>query len=137
MEGIIEVQNGRITSVPDNPVVLFIKGDGVGPDIWQAAVVVMDAAVQQAYAGRRKILWQEAWAGEEAVRRYNAPLPKETLQAINHYKIAIKGPLTTPIAGGFRSLNVALRQRFDLYACIRPIRYIHGTPSPLKNPQPG
>lgn len=135
MDGVIEVQNGKVTSAPNNPVVLFIKGDGVGPDIWHAAVLVIDAAVQKAYAGGRKIVWQEAWAGEEAAQRYNDSLPKETLQAIKHYKIAIKGPLTTPVAGGIRSLNVALRQHFDLYACIRPIRYIQGTPSPLKNPE--
>lgn len=107
----------------------------MGPDIWRAAVLVMDAAVQKAYAGRRKIAWQEVWAGEEAIKRNNDPLPPETLQTINQYKVAIKGPLTTPVAGGFRSLNVALRQHFDLYACIRPIRYIPGTPSPLKNPE--
>jgi isocitrate dehydrogenase len=121
--------------VPDNPVVPVIKGDGVGPDIWHAAVMVLDVAVHKAYAGRRKIAWLEALAGEEAVRQQKDPLPKETLEAINHYKIAIKGPLTTPIGGGLRSLTVALRQRFDLYACIRPIRYIQGTPSPLKNPE--
>ena len=107
----------------------------MGPDIWRAAVLVMDAAVQKAYAGRRKIAWHELRAGEEALKRYNDPLPPETLQTINQYKVAIKGPLTTPVAGGFRSLNVALRQHFDLYACIRPIRYIPGTPSPLKNPE--
>ena len=107
----------------------------MGPDIWRAAVLVMDAAVQKVYAGRRKIAWQEVWAGEEAIKRNNDPLPPETLQTINQYKVAIKGPLTTPVAGGFRSLNVALRQHFDLYACIRPIRYIPGTPSPLKNPE--
>jgi isocitrate dehydrogenase len=135
MAGVIEVQNGKVISAPDNPIIPFIKGDGVGPDIWQAAVAVMDAAIQKAYAGKRRIVWLEVWAGEEALRRYNDPLPSETLQAINHYKIAIKGPLTTPIAGGFRSLNVALRQHFDLYACVRPIRYIQGTPSPLKNPE--
>jgi isocitrate dehydrogenase len=135
MSGIIEVRNGKATAVPDHPIIPFIKGDGVGPDIWQAAVVVIDAAVQKAYAGRRKIVWREVWAGEEAVRLYNDPLPPETLQAIHQHRIAIKGPLTTPIAGGLRSLNVALRQRFDLYACIRPIRYFQGTPSPLKNPE--
>jgi isocitrate dehydrogenase len=131
----IELRNGTITSVPARPVIPFIKGDGVGPDIWRAAVVVIDAAVQKAYAGGRKIAWQELIAGEEAVKRGNDPLPHETLQAIGLYKVAIKGPLTTPVGGGFRSLNVALRQHFDLYACIRPIRYIQGTPSPLKNPE--
>jgi isocitrate dehydrogenase len=135
MEGVIEVQNGKVTSMPDNPVIPFIRGDGVGPDIWHAAVVVMDAAIQKAYAGKRRIVWQEALAGEEASKRYNDPLPRETLEAVNRYKIAIKGPLTTPIAGGIRSLNVVLRQHFDLYACVRPIRYFRGTPSPLKYPE--
>jgi isocitrate dehydrogenase len=135
MAGAIEVRRGKVFSVPLDPVIPFIKGDGVGPDIWRAAVLVLDAAIEKAYAGKRKIAWQEAWAGEEGIRRYEDPLPAETLQAIKQYKVAIKGPLTTPIAGGFRSLNVALRQRFDLYACIRPIRYIPGTPSPLKHPE--
>jgi isocitrate dehydrogenase len=135
MGGEIAVQHGTITSVPDNPVILFMKGDGVGPDIWRAAVLVIDAAVEKAYAGKRKIAWQEVFAGEAGVKRYNDPLPAETLQAIGHHKVTIKGPLTTPVGGGFRSLNVALRQHFDLYACIRPIRYIQGTPSPLKNPE--
>jgi isocitrate dehydrogenase len=135
MTGVIEVQNGKVISAPDNPIIPFIKGDGVGPDIWRAAVLVMDNAVAKAYTGKRKIAWQEMWAGAEAIERHNDPLPPETLQTINQYKVAIKGPLTTPVAGGFRSLNVALRQHFDLYACIRPIRYIPGTPSPLKNPE--
>jgi isocitrate dehydrogenase len=135
MAGVIEVQLGKVTSVPASPVIPFIQGDGVGPDIWRAAVRVIDAAVEKAYAGKRKIAWQEAWAGAEGINRYKDPLPAETLETISKYKVAIKGPLTTPIAGGFRSLNVALRQRFDLYACIRPIRYIPGTPSPLKNPE--
>ena len=135
MAGVIEVQQGKVTSVPANPVIPFIKGDGVGPDIWRAAVLVIDAAVEKAYDGKRKIAWQEVWAGAEGINRYKDPLPAETLQTIRHYKVAIKGPLTTPIAGGFRSLNVALRHHFDLYACIRPIRYIPGTPSPLKNPE--
>jgi isocitrate dehydrogenase len=130
----IAVHDGKAISVPDSPVIPFIKGDGVGGDIWRAAVVVMDAAIKRAYAGIRKVAWQELWAGEEAIRRFNDPLPPETVQAINQYKVAIKGPLTTPIGGGFRSLNVALRQQCDLYACIRPIRYIRGTPSPLKDP---
>jgi isocitrate dehydrogenase len=135
MGGEISVQDGRVTAVPDNPVILFIQGDGVGPDIWRAAVLVIDAAVKKAYAGVRKIAWQELIAGEAAVKRGNDPLPPDTLQAIGKYKVAIKGPLTTPVGGGLRSLNVALRQHFDLYACIRPIRYIRGTPSPLKNPE--
>jgi len=135
MAGAIEVQHGKVTSVPANPVIPFIQGDGVGPDIWRAAVLVIDAAVEKAYDGKRKIAWQEVWAGAEGINRYKDPLPAETLQTIRQYKVAIKGPLTTPIAGGFRSLNVALRHHFDLYACIRPIRYIPGTPSPLKNPE--
>jgi isocitrate dehydrogenase len=134
MAGMIEVRHGKVVSVPDNPVIPFIKGDGVGPDIWRAAVLVVDAAIAKAYAGRKKIAWQEQWAGEGAIKRFNDPLPAETLEAISHYKVAIKGPLTTPVAGGYRSLNVAMRQHFDLYACIRPIRYIPGTPSPLKKP---
>jgi isocitrate dehydrogenase len=135
MGGEISVQHGRVVSVPDNPIIPFIKGDGVGGDIWRAAVLVIDAAVQKAYAGGRKIAWHELIAGEEAVNRDNDPLPPETLHAIDLYKVAIKGPLTTPVGGGIRSLNVALRQHFDLYACIRPVRYIQGTPSPLKNPE--
>jgi isocitrate dehydrogenase len=121
--------------VPARPVIPFIKGDGVGGDIWRAAVVVLDAAVEKAYAGKRKIVWEELAAGEEALKRGNDPLPTETLQAIGKYKVAIKGPLTTPVGGGLRSLNVALRQHFDLYACIRPIHYIQGTPSPLQSPE--
>jgi isocitrate dehydrogenase len=135
MAEVIEVEHGKVLSVPDNPVIPFIQGDGVGPDIWRAAVRVIDAAVAKAYAGKRKIAWQEQWAGAEGINRNKDPLPAETLQSIQRCKVAIKGPLTTPIAGGFRSLNVALRQHFDLYACIRPIRYIPGTPSPLKNPE--
>jgi isocitrate dehydrogenase len=135
MGGEISVQQGRVTSVPDQPVIPFIKGDGVGPDIWRAAVLVIDAAVKKAYAGKRKIAWHELSAGEEAIKRGNDPLPPGTLQAIGQYKVGIKGPLTTPVGGGLRSLNVALRQHFDLYACIRPIRYIQGTPSPLKSPE--
>jgi isocitrate dehydrogenase len=135
MGGEISVQDGRVAAVPDNPVIPFITGDGVGPDIWRAAVLVIDAAVEKAYAGGRKIAWQELIAGEEAVKRGDDSLPPETLQAIGQYKVAIKGPLTTPVGGGLRSLNVALRQHFDLYVCIRPIRYIQGTPSPLKNPE--
>ncbi|UCC66592.1 MAG: isocitrate dehydrogenase (NADP(+)) [Deltaproteobacteria bacterium] len=135
MEGRVEIKDGKAVIVPDSPVIPFIEGDGVGADIWRAAVLVLDAAVEMAYSGRRRIAWQEVWAGEEARKRYGDPLPPETLQVIGDYKVAIKGPLTTPVASGFRSLNVALRQIFDLYACIRPIRYIQGTPSPLKRPE--
>jgi len=135
MAGVIEVRQGKVFSVPANPVIPFIQGDGVGPDIWRAAVRVIDAAVAKAYGGKRKVAWKEQRAGSEAIKRTGDPLPAETLKTIRQCKVAIKGPLTTPIAGGFRSLNVALRQLFDLYACIRPIRYIQGTPSPLKNPE--
>lgn len=135
MEGRIEVREGKAVTVPDNPVIPFIKGDGVGADIWRAAVLVIDAAVETAYVGKRKIDWREVWAGEEAISRYGDPLPTETLQTIGKWKVAIKGPLTTPVASGFRSLNVSLRQIFDLYTCIRPIRYIKGTPSPLRKPE--
>jgi isocitrate dehydrogenase len=135
MGGEISVQDGRVAAVPDNPVIPFIAGDGVGGDIWRAGVLVIDAAVKKAYAGGRTIAWHELSAGEAAIKRGDNPLPLETLQAIGQYKVAIKGPLTTPVGGGIRSLNVALRQHFDLYACIRPIRYIQGTPSPLKNPE--
>jgi isocitrate dehydrogenase len=135
MGGEISVQDGRVTSVPDQPVIPCIAGDGVGPDIWRAAFLVIDAAIKKAYGGGRTIAWHELSAGEAAVKRGDDPLPAETLQAIGHYKVAIKGPLTTPIGGGLRSLNVALRQHFDLYACIRPVRYMKGTPSPLKNPE--
>lgn len=134
MGGIIALQNGKVTEVPDTPSIAFIRGDGVGPDIWRAGVVVIDAAVKTAYSGKRKIAWQEVLAGEAAIKRHN-PLPPETLAALRRYKVAIKGPLTTPVGGGIRSLNVALRQHFDLYACIRPIRYIRGTPSPLTHPE--
>lgn len=135
MGGVIEVKGGKAVSVPDDPVIPFIKGDGVGPDIWRATERVIDAAVAKAYAGKRKILWREVWAGEEGMRRFGNPLPEETLEVIGNHRVAIKGPLTTPVSGGIRSLNVALRQQFDLYACIRPIRYIPGTPSPLKYPE--
>lgn len=135
MGGIIELQNGKAVTVLDTPSVAFIQGDGVGPDIWRAAVEVIDTAVKTAYGGKRKIAWQEVQAGEAAIKQCNDPLPPETLEAIRRYKVAIKGPLTTPVGGGIRSLNVAMRQHFDLYACIRPIRYIQGTPSPLTNPE--
>ncbi|RLB04982.1 MAG: NADP-dependent isocitrate dehydrogenase [Deltaproteobacteria bacterium] len=135
MGGKIEVKDARAIHVPDDPVIPFIEGDGVGADIWRAAVLVIDAAVERAYAGSRKIVWQQVWAGEEAIKRYGDPLPAETLRAIGDCKVAIKGPLTTPVASGFRSLNVALRQIFDLYVCIRPIRHIPGTPSPMREPE--
>ena len=121
--------------VPNNPIILYIEGDGTGPDIWRATVRVLDAAVAQAYTGRRQIAWREILAGEKAYEATGNYLPQETLAAIKEYLVALKGPLTTPVGGGFRSINVTLRQVLDLYACIRPIRYYAGTPSPLKEPQ--
>lgn len=122
-------------SVPDKPIVPFIEGDGVGPDIWKASQAVFDAAVEKAYAGKRRISWFEIFAGEKAQEKYGALIPDDTLHAIEDCHIAIKGPLTTPVGGGFRSLNVTLRQVFDLYACVRPVRYFHGVPSPVKHPE--
>lgn len=120
---------------PARPVVLFIEGDGTGPDIWRATRPVLDAAVAKAYGGKRALAWEEVLAGEKAFKRTGSYLPVETLTALKEYRVALKGPLTTPIGGGFRSLNVTLRQVLDLYACIRPVRYYEGVPSPLKEPQ--
>ncbi len=122
-------------SVPDEPIVLYIEGDGTGPDIWRATRPVLDAAVAKAYGGQRKIAWQEILAGEKAFKHNHSYLPVESLTALREYRVALKGPLTTPIGGGFRSLNVTLRQVLDLYACIRPVRYYAGVPSPLKEPE--
>ena len=130
----ITVTNG-VLNVPNNPVVPFIEGDGIGPDIWAAASRVIDAAVEKAYNGERKIEWKEVLAGEKAFNQTGEWLPQETLDVINEYLIAIKGPLTTPIGGGIRSLNVALRQQLDLYVCLRPVRYFDGVPSPVKRPE--
>jgi len=130
----IKVENG-VLNVPNNPVIPFIEGDGTGPDIWAAASRVLDAAVEKAYQGKKSIVWKEVLAGEKAFNVTGEWLPKETLDIIREYIIAIKGPLTTPIGGGFRSLNVALRQELDLYACVRPVRYFPGVPSPVKRPQ--
>jgi len=130
----ITVQGGKL-NVPDNPVIPFIEGDGTGVDIWAASVRVFDAAVAKAYAGQRKIVWYEIFAGEKAFKQFNEWLPKGTLEAIQHFVVAIKGPLTTPVGGGIRSLNVALRQELDLYACVRPVRYFDGVPSPVRNPE--
>ena len=121
--------------VPDRPVVPFIEGDGTGPDIWAASVRVLDAAVAKAYGGDRQIVWFEVLAGEKAFERTGSWLPDDTLRAIDHHLVAIKGPLTTPVGGGIRSLNVALRQQLDLYACVRPVRYFDGVPSPVKEPE--
>jgi isocitrate dehydrogenase len=130
----ITVQNG-VLNVPNNPIVPFIEGDGTGPDIWAASVRVLDAAVEKAYKGERKIVWKEVLAGEKAFNKTGEWLPKETLDVINEYLIAIKGPLTTPVGGGIRSLNVALRQELDLFVCLRPVRWFEGVPSPVKRPQ--
>ena len=121
--------------VPDRPIVPFIEGDGMGPDIWAAAVRVFDGAVEAAYGTDRKIQWMEVYAGEKALERSGEWLPEETLQALEEFSVSIKGPLTTPVGGGIRSLNVTLRQKLDLYACVRPSRWINGTPSPVKAPQ--
>ncbi|WP_043934131.1 NADP-dependent isocitrate dehydrogenase [Bacillus sp. EB01] len=130
----ITVQNG-VLNVPNNPVVPFIEGDGTGPDIWASSVRVLDAAVEKAYKGEKKIVWKEVLAGEKAFNQTGEWLPKETLETINEYLIAIKGPLTTPVGGGIRSLNVALRQELDLFVCLRPVRWFEGVPSPVKRPQ--
>ncbi len=132
----ITVKEGKLV-VPDQPVLLFIEGDGTGPDIWKASQHVFDAAVEKAYGGKKKVAWAEIFAGEKSLEVYgeNEWLPEETLQAIEEYLVAIKGPLTTPVGGGIRSLNVTLRQRLDLFACVRPVKYYTGTPSPVKTPE--
>jgi isocitrate dehydrogenase len=129
----ITIANGKL-AVPDQPIIPFIEGDGTGPDIWRASVRVMDAAVQKAYGGKRKIHWMEVYAGQKSNDLYNTWLPEETVQACRDYLVSIKGPLTTPIGGGIRSLNVALRQMLDLYVCLRPVRWFKGVPSPVKAP---
>ncbi|MFX0097032.1 MAG: isocitrate dehydrogenase (NADP(+)) [Candidatus Hodarchaeota archaeon] len=130
----IKVIGGRL-QVPDNPVISFIEGDGVGQDITKAMLVVVNAAVEKAYSGRRKISWYEIFAGEKAKALYDEYLPQETLDAIRNYVIAIKGPLTTPVGGGYRSLNVTIRQELDLYACVRPVKGMKGVPAPIKEPE--
>jgi len=130
----ITIQNGKLT-VPDNPIIPFIEGDGTGPDIWAASVRVFDAAVEKAYGGKRKIEWMEVLAGEKSFNKTGNWLPDETLAAFREYLVGIKGPLTTPVGGGIRSLNVALRQILDLYVCLRPVRYFEGVPSPVKTPE--
>ena len=129
----ITISNG-VLNVPDYPVIPFIEGDGTGPDIWASSVRVLDAAVEKAYNGKRKIFWKEVYAGEKAFNKTGEWLPQETLDIIREYLVGIKGPLTTPIGGGIRSLNVALRQILDLYVCLRPVRYYTGVPSPVKDP---
>jgi isocitrate dehydrogenase len=130
----ITITNGRL-HVPDQPIIPFIEGDGTGRDIWRASVRVFDAAVQKAYGGRRKIHWMEIFAGEKANKAYHSWLPDETVAACRDYLVSIKGPLTTPVGGGIRSLNVALRQLLDLYVCLRPVRWFKGVPSPVKTPE--
>src|SRR5512143_2391015 len=129
----ITIQNGNL-HVPDNPILPFIEGDGTGPDIWRASVRVMDAAVKKAYGSKRQIKWMEVYAGEKSFKLFNTWLPEETVDAFREYLVGIKGPLTTPIGGGIRSLNVALRQLLDLYVCLRPVRWFRGVPSPVKRP---
>ena len=130
----ITFENGKIR-VPSNPIIPFIEGDGIGPDIWKATKYVIDTAVEKAYGSEKKIEWMEIYAGEKAKELYGEHLPDETVNAIKDHIVAIKGPLTTPIGGGFRSLNVTLRQVMDLYACIRPVKYYKGVPSPVKHPE--
>jgi len=130
----ITVQGGRLT-VPENPIIPFIEGDGTGPDIWRASQRVFDAALAKAYKGQRRIIWYEIFAGEKSHKKFGEWLPKGTLDAIQHFVVAIKGPLTTPVGGGIRSLNVTIRQVLDLYACVRPVRYFKGVPAPVKHPE--
>src|SRR4030088_1427620 len=125
--------NGKLT-VPDQPIIPFIEGDGTGPDIWRSSVRVLDAAVAKAYGGQRKIQWAEVYAGEKSKNLFDNWLPDETVDAFRKYLVGIKGPLTTPVGGGIRSLNVALRQMLDLFVCLRPVRWFKGVPSPVKHP---
>jgi isocitrate dehydrogenase len=132
--GKISIKDGKLT-VPDNPVIPFIRGDGTGPDIWAASEKVFDAAVQKAYGGKKKIAWFEVFAGEASKTKFDNWLPDDTVEAFKEYLVGIKGPLTTPVGGGIRSLNVALRQMLDLYVCLRPVQYFTGVPSPVKRPE--
>ena len=136
-EKIIQWDDRQRPVVPDFPIIPFIEGDGIGPDIWAATKIVLDAAVEKAYGAGKRISWREIQAGEKAQAQFGPenPLPKETLSAISRYGVAIKGPLTTPVGGGFRSLNVALRQVLDLYACVRPVCYLEGVPAPVTHPE--
>jgi isocitrate dehydrogenase len=134
-EGTAITRRGGQLVVPDNPIIPFIEGDGTGPDIWRASVRVLDAAVRKAYGGTRKIAWLEVYAGEKSFSRFKTWLPDETVDAFREYYVGIKGPLTTPVGGGIRSLNVALRQLLDLYVCLRPVRWYRGVPSPVRRPE--
>src|SRR6187397_1923229 len=127
-------KNARLV-VPDDPIIPFIEGDGTGPDIWRASVRVLDAAVEKAFGGKKKIAWKEVYAGEKSFKQFNSWLPDETVEGFREYYVGIKGPLTTPVGGGIRSLNVALRQLLDLYVCLRPVRWFKGVPSPVKHPE--
>src|SRR5208283_2001124 len=130
----ITISGGRL-KVPDHPVLPYIEGDGTGPDIWRASAGVFQAAVEKAYDGKRRISWFEVYAGEKAFNKFQTWLPEDTLTAFREYLVGIKGPLTTPVGGGIRSLNVALRQLLDLYVCLRPVQYFQGVPSPVKHPE--
>ena len=130
----ITFDDGQL-NVPDQPIIPFIEGDGIGPDIWAASARVFDAAVEKSYDGQKRIVWKEILAGEKANEETGEWLPQDSVDAISDYLVAIKGPLTTPVGGGIRSLNVSLRQLLDLYACIRPVKWIRGVPSPVKSPE--
>src|SRR2546429_3506390 len=132
--GKISTSEGKL-NVPDQPVIPFIRGDGTGPDIWAASVRVFDAAVEKAYGGKKKIAWFEVFAGQAAKDKFDSWLPEDTVEAFREYLVGIKGPLTTPVGGGIRSLNVALRQLLDLFVCLRPVQYFKGVPSPVKHPE--
>jgi isocitrate dehydrogenase len=134
MSTAISRRNGQLV-VPDDPIIPFIEGDGTGPDIWRASVRVLDAAVEKAFGGKKKIAWKEVYAGEKSFKKFNTWLPDETVEAFREYYVGIKGPLTTPVGGGIRSLNVALRQLLDLYVCLRPVRWFKGVPSPVRHPE--
>src|SRR6202046_160834 len=130
----ITMSAGKL-NVPDRPIIPFIEGDGTGPDIWRASVRVFDAAVAKVFGGEKHVAWMEVYAGEKAFKKYNNWLPDDTVDAFRAYLVGIKGPLTTPVGGGIRSLNVALRQMLDLYVCLRPVQYFKGVPSPVKRPE--
>src|SRR5271169_295807 len=132
--GKISISGGKL-NVPNNPILPFIRGDGTGADIWRASQRVFDAAVEKAYGGKRKVAWFEVFAGETAKNKFDNWLPDDTVEAFKEYLVGIKGPLTTPVGGGIRSLNVALRQMLDLYVCLRPVQYFQGVPSPVKHPE--
>ncbi|HEY8712572.1 MAG TPA: isocitrate/isopropylmalate family dehydrogenase, partial [Thermoanaerobaculia bacterium] len=130
----IDQKNG-VLAIPDDPIIPFIEGDGTGPDIWRATRIVIDGAVKKSYGGKRTIAWYEVYAGDKATAKFGEFLPQDTLDALAEYRISIKGPLSTPVGGGIRSLNVTLRQILDLYACVRPVRYFAGVPSPVREPE--